>query len=89
MEKERESGARVICFGSEAERARRWVEGGRGDVELEVVVVKGAKVVKFRPWRMRGMEGMGGISEKFVVMFWAVVPLVQRGEVLVVIGWDI
>lgn len=25
----------------------------------------------------------------FVVMFWAVVPLVQRGEVLVVIGWDI
>ena len=42
-EKEREPGARPICFGSEAERARRWVGGGRGDVELEVV--KGVKVV--------------------------------------------
>ena len=43
-EKEREPGARAISFGSEAERARRWVGGGKGDVELEVVV-KGVKVV--------------------------------------------
>lgn len=42
-EKESEPWARPICFGSEAERARRWVGGGRGDVELEVV--KGVKVV--------------------------------------------
>ena len=43
-EKDRESGARASCFGSEAERAMRWVGGGRGDEELEVVV-KGVKVV--------------------------------------------
>lgn len=44
-EKEREPGAREICFGSVAERARRWVGGGRGDVVLVVVVVEGVKVV--------------------------------------------
>lgn len=35
------------------------------------------------------MEGMGGISEKSVVMFWAVVPLMQMGGVAVVGGWGV
>ena len=43
-EKKRELGARVICFGSEAERASRQVAGGKGDDELEEVV-KAVKVV--------------------------------------------
>lgn len=43
-EKERQLGARVICFGSEAEGAKRRVGGGRGDAELEGGV-KGVKVV--------------------------------------------
>ncbi len=44
-EKERKLGARDICLGWEAGGARRWVGGGRGDVELEGVVVRGVKVV--------------------------------------------
>ena len=44
-EKEREPGAREICFGWEAERARRRVGGGKGDVELGFARVKGVKVV--------------------------------------------
>lgn len=44
-EKEREPGAREICFGSEAGRARRWVGGGREDVVFGVVLVMGVKVV--------------------------------------------
>ncbi len=44
-EKERELGAREICFGEEAEGARRWVGGGRGDEGLEVVGVRGVKDV--------------------------------------------
>lgn len=43
-EKERELGARAICFGVEAGGARRRVGGGSGEVELVGAVV-GAKVV--------------------------------------------
>ena len=40
--------------------------------------------------RLKAHEGEagGGKERTFVVMFWAVVPFVQRGGALVFCGWD-
>ena len=42
-EKEREWGARAISFGAEAEGARRWVGGGRGDAGFEAGAGEGGE----------------------------------------------